>query len=157
MPHSLELTSNISLRASHGGRYCLAIPLNVGMIFPNIHHKKLQYSLNFHLQQSLEFFEKNSADMPDRVNRLSFLLLLKSLFGEPTSFYVVHPNLHPTLGIATLNYIPNKRVLVYQVSMLSSQLLSKLEAQHCNLINEYFFIKQLRVQGSRGPIVLYGS
>ena len=39
--------------------------------------------------------------MPDRVNRLSFLLLLKLLFGEPTWFYVVHPDLDPTLGIAT--------------------------------------------------------
>ena len=45
MPHSSELTGIISLRASHVGRYCLAIPLNVGMIFTNIHHKKWQYSL----------------------------------------------------------------------------------------------------------------
>ena len=27
-------------------------------------------------------------------------LLSKSLFGEPTWFYVVHPNLDPTLGVA---------------------------------------------------------
>ena len=47
MPHSSELTGIISLRASHVGRYCLAIPLNVGMIFTNIHHKKWQYSLNY--------------------------------------------------------------------------------------------------------------
>ena len=46
MPHSSELTGIISLRASHVGRYCLAIPLNVGMIFTNIHHKRWQYSLN---------------------------------------------------------------------------------------------------------------
>ena len=26
---------------SFTGRYCLAIPLNVGMIFTNIHHKKM--------------------------------------------------------------------------------------------------------------------
>ena len=30
--------------------------------------------------------------------RIKFLL--KSLFGEPTWFYVVHPNLDPTLGVA---------------------------------------------------------
>ena len=34
------------------GRYCLAIPLNVGMIFTNIHHKKWQYSLTSYLSHS---------------------------------------------------------------------------------------------------------
>ena len=33
-PHSSELTVNIYLRASHVGRYCLAIPLNVGWYSP---------------------------------------------------------------------------------------------------------------------------
>ena len=40
--------------------------------------------------------------------------------------------------------LPNKRSLVYQVARLSSYLLSKLGAQHCNL-TEYSFIRYLRV------------
>ena len=33
-------------------------------------------------------------------NQARIIFLLKSLFEEPTWFYVVHPNLDPTLGVA---------------------------------------------------------
>jgi hypothetical protein len=33
-------------------------------------------------------------------NQARIKFLSKSLFGEPTRFYVVHPNLDPTLGVA---------------------------------------------------------
>ena len=100
-PHSSELMVNISLRAKHGGRYCLAIPLNVGMIFTNIHHKKWQYSLitssNFHLKHILKDWSVENVTKVYSQNLLFFF------FFDSTPIYLFRNNFRFFLSAFYMN------------------------------------------------------
>ena len=62
--------------------------------------------------------------------------LSKSLFGEPTWFYIVHPNLDPTLGVVAIGCKGFLCSISYDVVILASEPDAMLSRKHLVFIPE---------------------